>query len=456
MLSLRALKDLATTQHEEGWSDEEKYRFAAREIITFERDELSVLNRRHDDTDRDELNAHNYSSVSYWDKRYASLVMTYDWLVGYGSLAATVEKYLSKTDKILVPGCGNSEFSFELYDHGFEYTMSIDNSAVVIEQMQMRQGDRPNMAFEVVDVCETRYVDHMFDVVFDKSLYDCLLCGAISNVRQYLAEMNRVLKLSGLFIALSLHTPEALSKHMPSELWEEVEVVRVKNPSYETEPDEAEFYWISIFRKVGDSSPDPDYVSQSSKNTDQSSAEGEQKQEEDAKEDEPAVEGANELSGDEDDESTEDSFEAQDRRAIRDNPVFGTVGQGRDLFPSEEWIDLDGVLEKSYPAPADIVLRKKKVRVTEECPALNEQTLNGLLRTLRIAKVISSTRTPHAQRCSEGHAMVATTTRDGDYALGWHCERCGEGSSHGKGDARFHCTICPADACLDCAVQETE
>ena len=49
MLSLRALKDLATTQQEEGWSDEEKYRFAAREIVTFERDELSVLNRRHDD-----------------------------------------------------------------------------------------------------------------------------------------------------------------------------------------------------------------------------------------------------------------------------------------------------------------------------------------------------------------------------------------------------------------------
>ena len=39
-------------------------------------------------------------------------------------------------------------------------------------------------------------------------------CRAISNVRQYLAEMNRVLKRFGLFIALSLHAPEALSKHM--------------------------------------------------------------------------------------------------------------------------------------------------------------------------------------------------------------------------------------------------
>ena len=39
--------------------------------------------------------------------------------------------------------------------------MSIDNSAVVIEQMQMRQGDRPNMAFEVVDVCEVGIRAHM-------------------------------------------------------------------------------------------------------------------------------------------------------------------------------------------------------------------------------------------------------------------------------------------------------
>lgn len=67
------------------------------------------------------------------------------------------------------------------------------------------------------------------------------------------------------------------------------------------------------------------------------------------------------------------------------------VGQGRDLFPSEEWIDLDGVLEKSYPAPAEIVVqktKKKKRQFAQECPpALNEQTLKGLLRTLRIAKV---------------------------------------------------------------------
>ena len=103
----------------------------------------------------------NASSVRFLASDRLLVSHSYDWLVGYGSLAATVEKYLSKTDKILVPGCGNSEFSFELYDHGFEYTMSIDNSAVVIEQMQMRQGDRPNMAFEVVDVCEVGIRAHM-------------------------------------------------------------------------------------------------------------------------------------------------------------------------------------------------------------------------------------------------------------------------------------------------------
>ena len=45
VLSYRALQDVAALQKEEGWTDDEKYQFSAREIMTFERDELSVINR---------------------------------------------------------------------------------------------------------------------------------------------------------------------------------------------------------------------------------------------------------------------------------------------------------------------------------------------------------------------------------------------------------------------------
>ena len=42
MLSLRALKDLNVSQKELGWTDDEKYKFAAREIIVYEQDEVSA------------------------------------------------------------------------------------------------------------------------------------------------------------------------------------------------------------------------------------------------------------------------------------------------------------------------------------------------------------------------------------------------------------------------------
>ena len=40
MLTVRALHDLRETQKAKGWTNEQKYRFAAREIVMFERDEL--------------------------------------------------------------------------------------------------------------------------------------------------------------------------------------------------------------------------------------------------------------------------------------------------------------------------------------------------------------------------------------------------------------------------------
>ena len=102
----------------------------------------------------------------------------------FNSLKEVVEKYMKHDDAILIPGCGNSEFSLDLFDEGFTNTWSIDNSGlcavcctplhqalrfctaltevplvvcelvVVINQMTNRQGYRPEMRFLVMDVCE--------------------------------------------------------------------------------------------------------------------------------------------------------------------------------------------------------------------------------------------------------------------------------------------------------------
>ena len=54
----------------------------------------------------------------------------------------------SKDIKIMVPGCGNAEFSEDLYDAGFENQVNIDISEVVIKQMAERNEEkRPNLKF---------------------------------------------------------------------------------------------------------------------------------------------------------------------------------------------------------------------------------------------------------------------------------------------------------------------
>lgn len=56
----------------------------------------------------------------------------FDWLEDYRSLKPLLADLLKPEDKILVLGCGNAEFSEDLYDDGFHNVYNIDISSVVI------------------------------------------------------------------------------------------------------------------------------------------------------------------------------------------------------------------------------------------------------------------------------------------------------------------------------------
>ena len=79
--------------------------------------------------------------------------------------------------KILILGCGNANFSEDLYDAGYENIWNIDISSVCIEQMKERNKNRKKMVYEVMDVCDLKYPDNFFDVAIDKSTIDAILCG---------------------------------------------------------------------------------------------------------------------------------------------------------------------------------------------------------------------------------------------------------------------------------------
>ncbi len=162
----------------------------------------------------------NYGDPKYWDKRYSENEGSmFDWLEDFKSLKPLLSDLLTPSSKILILGCGNAEFSEDLYDAGYHNIHNIDISSVVIQQMSERNKHREGMTYDVMDVREIKYADGEFDAAIDKSTIDALLCGdnAYVNVAIMMKEVQRVLKTDGHYIAISYGKPENRAYHLERE-----------------------------------------------------------------------------------------------------------------------------------------------------------------------------------------------------------------------------------------------
>ena len=140
----------------------------------------------------------------------------FDWLESFEKLKDLLGDFLSPFDKILVLGCGNANFSEDMYDAGYKKQWNIDISRVVIEQMRQRNRSRKYMLYEVMDCCDLKYPDNFFDIIIDKSTIDAILCGdnAYVNTALMMKESQRVLKEDGgRYVAISYGTPDNRSFH---------------------------------------------------------------------------------------------------------------------------------------------------------------------------------------------------------------------------------------------------
>lgn len=90
----------------------------------------------------------NYGDPKYWEERYKSQKgATFDWLEDYHTLSPIInELELNKeTAKIINLGCGNAEFSENMFDDGYKNISNIDISENVISHMQERNKNRNQM-----------------------------------------------------------------------------------------------------------------------------------------------------------------------------------------------------------------------------------------------------------------------------------------------------------------------
>lgn len=114
-------------------------------------------------------------------------------------------------------GCGNSTLSADLYDVGLKNIINVDISHVVIKQMiQINQSKRPDMQFLQMDALNMTFEDGKFNVVLDKGTLDALMSDktddSLIRANSYFAEIERVLRLGGRYVCITLLQEHILKK----------------------------------------------------------------------------------------------------------------------------------------------------------------------------------------------------------------------------------------------------
>ncbi|KAF5192434.1 Methyltransferase-like protein [Thalictrum thalictroides] len=156
----------------------------------------------------------DFTSKENWDKFFSIRGSddSFEWYADWPNLQNPLLSQLSnfkeeKSIQILIPGCGNSKLSENLYDAGFHGITNIDFSKVVISDMLRRNvRTRPDMRWRVMDMTHMQFTDDTFDAVVDKGGLDALMEPELgpSLGTQYISEVKRVLKPGGKFACLTL------------------------------------------------------------------------------------------------------------------------------------------------------------------------------------------------------------------------------------------------------------
>lgn len=101
-------------------------------------------------------------------------------------------------------------FSEGMVNDGYEDVVNVDISSVVIEAMQKKYCNRPQLKYVRMDVRDmSAFETCSFDAVLDKGTLDSLLCGNNSreNATRMLEEVWRVLKENGVYILVTYGAP---------------------------------------------------------------------------------------------------------------------------------------------------------------------------------------------------------------------------------------------------------
>ena len=175
---------------------------------------------------------------------------------------------------VLVSGCGASEIGAELSDRHAHRVVCVDarvsgvrreaaarprtrasRCRALVAHMQHRYGAKDRLEYREADCRDLRAFDECaYDLVLDKALFDCVLCGSqnLSGVALMTAEAFRVLKPGGAYVVVSHGAPQTRLGYLerPALDWR-VSIVPVQKPRIAAEPQRADdVYYVYVCRKA--------------------------------------------------------------------------------------------------------------------------------------------------------------------------------------------------------------
>ena len=165
---------------------------------------------------------------------------------------------MTKSDKILNLGCGNSRLGEDLSEEGYEDITNIDFSAKVISIMEEKCKSKfPKMSFKVMDALNMKeFQTGSFNTIIDKGTLDSILCAdnSVPNAQKMLAEVFRVLAPGGHYICITYGDPEHRKKFLETQQWANLSVDKIPKPSTTTssnaeENDQKNFHYIYTMTK---------------------------------------------------------------------------------------------------------------------------------------------------------------------------------------------------------------
>lgn len=132
----------------------------------------------------------------YWDIQYKTNATGWD----LGQISPAIKDYTetleNKNTRILIPGCGNSYEAEHLLNKGFTTITVIDIAPTLIEKLQNKFQNNPNIKIILGDFFEHQ---GQYDLILEQTFF----CALDSKMREkYVSKMHQLLDNEGKLVGL--------------------------------------------------------------------------------------------------------------------------------------------------------------------------------------------------------------------------------------------------------------